>query len=90
VSAACWQCRIVRSNEASLDKVETPEYGTLREGVLEAEPGGAEVLPDPFRSRMLPGEELKRLDIVRGGGWPSTRPKMVPEAALCSFLWIRV
>ena len=36
-------------------------------GVLEAESGGAVVQPDPFRSWMLPGEELKPLDIVRGG-----------------------
>ena len=59
-------------------------------GDIKVQGRGIVVQEGPYGSAMLPEEELKRLDIVRGGGWPSTRPKMVPEAVLCSILWLRV
>ncbi len=34
-------------------------------GVTEAQPGGAEVQPGTFKSRVLPDEELSRLGIIK-------------------------
>ena len=47
--------------------METLETPALGEGVTETKPGQVQVPRSPYRSRVLPEEELKRLGIIKAG-----------------------
>ena len=56
---------LVSASRISLEQAETPGDSPLGEGVTETQPGGAQVQPSAFKSRVLPDSELARLGIIK-------------------------